>query len=283
MLCTTSCLILLLAAGSCTPAAPCRLHPELQPYLCTRSHAQQQQQQRQPPHITHILMDRGHPVTLRLSNRTAVRLDTHLSLGEALQHLAAAQQQDVLASGSSSHHSGGEGEAGSGGTNAAAPHVNGNSTVPKPSAAAAAVGQSGVDVQAAACALFGRDLSRCLGIPRTCHRVCAVPDAAGMLAGLSFCLGPAATAGAAAAARAASLSDVLSGMKASLLSHNFDRCVCVSSQRGVGYIGKQNMQEKDRLKAMVTCVCGCVKSEGCQGLCCPHQEHLGRQCAGGHA
>lgn len=230
-------------------------------------------------------------MTLRLSNRTAVRLDTHLSLQEALQHLGAAQQQAVLASGgSSSHHSGGKGEAGSGGSNAAAPHVNGNSTVPEPSAAAAAGGQSGVvDVQAAACALFGRDLSRCLGIPRTCHRVCAVPDAAGMLAGLSFCLEPAAGAAAstAAAAGAASLSDVLSGMKASLLSHNFDRCACVCVfvnsegrrvHRQAKHAGTGQAESHGNLWVWVCQVRGVSGAV----LSAPRAA-LGRQCAGGHA
>jgi hypothetical protein len=205
-------------------------------------------------------LDRGRPVTLRLSNRTSVSLDTPLTLGEALQHLAAAaQQQDVLTTTTSSSSSMGEGEAGSVGSTTAAPHVNGNSTGQEPLAAAAAAaagaaagGQSAVDMQAAACALFGRDLSRCLGIPRTCHRVCAVPDAAGKLAGLSYCLEPAVAA--AGAAGAASLSDVLSSMKASLFSHSFHRCE--------GYREEGCMFR------------GGVESEGCHGSCCTHQQQL---------
>jgi hypothetical protein len=73
------------------------------------------------------------------------------------------------------------------------------------------------DEQAAAHQLFGPDLLSVLGVPRTRHYVCAVPDAAGGVAGLTYCLGPTAAAAAAAAA-ADSLADVLSSMKASMLT-----------------------------------------------------------------
>jgi hypothetical protein len=83
--------------------------------------------------------------------------------------------------------------------------------------AAAAAGQ--FDEQAAALQLFGPDLLSVLGVPRTRHYVCAVPDASGGLAGLTYCLGPT------AAAAADSLADVLSSMKASIASGTgFGRC-----------------------------------------------------------
>jgi hypothetical protein len=50
----------------------------------------------------------------------------------------------------------------------------------------------------------------CLGVPGSCHRVCAVQDAAGCVIGVTYCL-QAAVPGA-----AGGLADVLSGMKASL-------------------------------------------------------------------
>jgi hypothetical protein len=79
------------------------------------------------------------------------------------------------------------------------------------------------DEQAAARQLFGSDLLGVLGVPRTRHYVCAVPDAAGGVAGLTYCLGPTA-----AAAAADSLADVLSSMKASIVSGTgFGRCAKV--------------------------------------------------------
>jgi hypothetical protein len=77
-------------------------------------------------------------------------------------------------------------------------------------AAAAAANQSSTALGAAVLRLFG-STTGCLGVPGTCYRVCAVPDAAGGIAGMTYCLEQY-TPGA-----ADSLADVLSSMKASLL------------------------------------------------------------------
>lgn len=85
--------------------------------------------------------------------------------------------------------------------------------------AAAAADGSSTALRAAALQLFGSSTG-CLGIPGTCHRVCAVPGAAGGIAGVTYCLEQY-TPGA-----ADSLADVLSSMKASLLpGAEFDRYV----------------------------------------------------------
>jgi hypothetical protein len=77
-------------------------------------------------------------------------------------------------------------------------------------AAVLAANASSTALRAAALQLFGSSTG-CLGIPGTCHRVCAVPAAAGGIAGVTYCLEQY-TPGA-----ADSLADVLSSMKASLL------------------------------------------------------------------
>jgi hypothetical protein len=205
---------------------PGRLRVQLQPYLAADP---------DKPHVTHIILDSWRPVTLRLSNRTSVQLDTDVTLSDALQHLVTKQQQwaGQQWSGSSSAVATGYQQNGTSDDSsdlAAATHLQGGLSAPNgynasnisgangcpaatevaPAVAAAGPRPFEGDCQAAACQLFGPGLASCLGLPGSCHRVCCVQDAAGCVCGVTYCL-QSAVPGA-----AGGLADVLSGMKASL-------------------------------------------------------------------
>lgn len=202
---------------------PGRLRVRLQPYLAAGPHK---------PHVTHIILDSGRAVTLRLSNRTSVQLDIDVTLGDALQHLLTKQQQWAGQQwpGSSSAVATGYQQNGTSDSSRDLAAVNGGLSAPTgyissnisgangcpavaevaPAVAAAGPRPFEGDCQAAACQLFGPGLASCLGLPGSCHRVCVVQDAAGRVCGVTYCLQsvvPGAAGG---------LADVLSGMKASL-------------------------------------------------------------------
>jgi hypothetical protein len=140
----------------------------------------------------------GTPVVLRYSNRTFDLTDADVSVGDVLQHLVGCQQRWPAAWGRTAQDNGSNSSSRS---RLAAAQGSGVAD------AAGTVSQD--SLHAAALQLFGSSTG-CIGIPGTCHRVCAVPDAAGGIAGVMYCLEQY-TPGA-----ADSFADVLSSMKASL-------------------------------------------------------------------
>jgi hypothetical protein len=239
--------------ASLLPSLPCcSLQSQLAPFLSTKPGT--------APVLTQVLLDSGRPVTLRLSDRTTVQLDTDVTLSDALQQLLLLQQRWTSGSPHGrercvqlTERQGGAGTGcsavdippvvtglhysiASAGPHAIAPagddaisdsaaashnavvgHTVASKEAPLQSECAAegpacdsssSTSRPTQDVSLAAAGLFST--GGCLGVPGSCHRVCAVQDTAGSVCGVTYCL-QAAVPGA-----AGGLADVLSGMKASL-------------------------------------------------------------------